>query len=195
VSPSSAALFPDPVNPVFSTPTLSFVAMLDPQITSVIVFTSISGALIVFRCCYRLLSICKIHTVCNRTWHSDDAWMAFAMLPLAGRSACIIESFRHDPNAADAEEQIVGRKLQIPARVLYALLYVGSLSVLSCYVQLYWSWINWLIFLDPLLSFYSRLATDSTKYRRAVAMLRWFFVVSFFMIIIPTVAECRPLSM
>jgi hypothetical protein len=149
VSPSSAALFPDPVNPVFSTPTLSSVAMLDPQITSVIVFTSISGALIVFRCCYRLLSICKIHTVCNRTWHSDDAWMAFAMLPLAGRSACIIESFRHDPNAADAEEQIVGRKLQIPARVLYALLYVGSLSVFSCYVQLYWSWINWLIFLDP----------------------------------------------
>src|SRR2546423_561382 len=99
--------------------------MLDPEITSVIVFTSLSGVLIVFRCCYRLLSICKIHTICHRTWRSDDAWMAFGILPLAGRCACIVGSFAVNPDTADPEDQKVGRKLQIPARVFYALLCVS----------------------------------------------------------------------
>jgi hypothetical protein len=110
---------------VVSTQKSFSVAMLDGEITSVIVFTSISGVLILFRCCYRLLSICKIHTICHRTWHSDDAWMAFAILPLAGRCACIVESFIFDHNAADLEGQKLGRKLQIPARIFYALLCVS----------------------------------------------------------------------
>lgn len=76
-------------------------------------------------------------------WHVDDAYMAFALLPLIGRTTCISLSFYLNPthtyDAATeeaaaarnlsveklAEYYVISHKLLIPARIFYALLYVA----------------------------------------------------------------------
>lgn len=101
---------------------------------------SISAALILLRCSYKLFFRCKGHATCHRRWHVDDTYMAFALLPLAGRTSCILSSFSMNPeqtsNFATPEEaarqnlsaealdqnRIISNKLLLPARIFYALL-------------------------------------------------------------------------
>lgn len=80
--------------------------------------------LIALRCGYRLLCKCKIHVSCHRTWHQDDAWMAFAVLPLTGRSVCVGLSRQLDRADAPLADLVLAQKLFIPARVCFALLCV-----------------------------------------------------------------------
>jgi hypothetical protein len=102
---------------------------------------SICAVLILVRCGYRIMARCKSHEFCHRTWHVDDAYMAFALIPLMGRTFCISWSFILNPHhqhiAATQEEAtrqgitlqkleenlILSYKLLIPGRLGYALLY------------------------------------------------------------------------
>lgn len=86
-----------------------------------------------------MLSYCRVHTTCHRTWHLDDTIMALSSLPLAARAACIVVSFDLNPSqtyllpsAADVAASgltadqleanyVVARKLLIPSRIFYAL--------------------------------------------------------------------------
>ncbi|KAM5349007.1 hypothetical protein ACJ41O_008830 [Fusarium nematophilum] len=164
---------------------------LSPDVKFGIAVASICGALILFRCGYRLFSRCKSHASCHRTWHADDAYMAFALLPLAGRTTCIAISFILNPaqvhraaTQADAaaqnltvaqldENHVTAYKLLIPSRICYAL-FLWCLKL--C-----------------LLSFYSRFVHVLPWGRAAFLALWWFVVVSFLIILIPTLTECRPL--
>ncbi|OLN87728.1 hypothetical protein CCHL11_05680 [Colletotrichum chlorophyti] len=157
-----------------------------------IVTASICAALILGRCGYRLLYRCKVHGSCHRTWHVDDAYMAFALIPLVGRTACITVSFglnpthtygpateeeaaaRHLDVAQLDEYYVISHKLLIPSRIFYAL-FLWSLKL--C-----------------LLEFYSRFVDVFHWGKVATSALWWFIVVTFFIILIPTLAECRPLS-
>ncbi|KAK1990194.1 hypothetical protein LX36DRAFT_754300 [Colletotrichum falcatum] len=155
------------------------------------VAASICAALILVRCGYRLLWRCRIHESCHRTWHADDAYMAFALVPLIGRTASITMSFIINPThtyGPATEEQaaargltveklaeyyVVSHKLLIPARIFYAL-FLWSLKL--C-----------------LLNFYSRFVDIFHWGKVATTALWWFIVVTFLVILIPTLAECRPL--
>lgn len=113
---------------------------MSPSIAFDVTVACVCAALILVRCGYRLLSRCKVHTSCHRTWHADDAWMAFALLPLVGRTTCIAASFvlnpthTYGPATADdaaargvSVEQLqwdyeTSHKLLIPGRIMYALL-------------------------------------------------------------------------
>ncbi|KAK1673117.1 hypothetical protein BDP55DRAFT_556926 [Colletotrichum godetiae] len=164
---------------------------MSADVTFDIVTASICALLIIVRCGYRILLRCKVHDTCHRMWHVDDAYMAFALLPLIGRTTCISLSFYLNPthtyDAATeeaaaarnlsveklAEYYIISHKLLIPARIFYAL-FLWSLKL--C-----------------LLNFYSRFV-DIFGWGKAVTnALWWFIVVTFFVILIPTLTECRPL--
>ncbi|TDZ31305.1 hypothetical protein CTRI78_v011828 [Colletotrichum trifolii] len=163
------------------------------DVTFDIVTAAVCAALILVRCGYRVFSRCRAHDSCHRTWHADDAYMAFAVVPLVGRSACIALSFVFNPThtfarptPADAAARdlsvdqldalyVASHKLLIPSRVFYAL-FLWSLKL--C-----------------LLNFYSRFV-DVFHWGKVVTNgLWWFIVVSFFIVLIPTLAECRPLSL
>ncbi|KAI3554862.1 hypothetical protein CABS03_08299 [Colletotrichum abscissum] len=164
---------------------------MSADVTLDIVTASICALLIIVRCGYRILLRCKVHDTCHRMWHVDDAYMAFALLPLIGRTTCISLSFYLNPthtyDAATeeaaaarnlsveklAEYYVISHKLLIPARIFYAL-FLWSLKL--C-----------------LLNFYSRFV-DIFGWGKAVTnALWWFIVITFFVILIPTLAECRPL--
>lgn len=99
---------------------------------------SVCATLILCRCAYRLLFRCHRHATCHRRWRIDDTYMAFALLPLAGRTGTIVASFilnpKHDigPSAAgmraivatheDSWDDETSYKLILPARICYALL-------------------------------------------------------------------------
>lgn len=118
---------------------------LSPDVTFAIASASICAALIVVRCAYRLLSRCNAHAACPRTWHADDAYMAFSLIPLVGRTWCIAVSFVLNPNHAHARatvaeaaaqgltvaqleaNYVTSYKLLIGGRIGYALLY-GEIS-------------------------------------------------------------------
>ncbi|KAJ0297816.1 uncharacterized protein N0V96_011142 [Colletotrichum fioriniae] len=112
---------------------------MSADVTFDIVTASICALLIIVRCGYRILLRCKVHDTCHRMWHVDDAYMAFALLPLIGRTTCISLSFYLNPthtyDAATeeaaaarnlsveklAEYYVISHKLLIPARIFYAL--------------------------------------------------------------------------
>lgn len=100
----------------------------------------VCSVLIIVRCLYRILFACKVHPSCHRRWRVDDAYMAFALLPLIGRTVTIAWSFTINPaqtvnpvTAAEAAadgssiehltyERELSRKLILPSRIFYALL-------------------------------------------------------------------------
>ncbi|KAL7759238.1 hypothetical protein ACKLNR_009328 [Fusarium oxysporum f. sp. zingiberi] len=102
-----------------------------------IVVGAVCGSLIIFRCGYRLISHCRIHPNCHRKWHADDAYMAFAIVPLSAQITIIYFSFLLNPlqtfgeaTESDAatrgvsiaqleEDYITSRKLLLSARVSY----------------------------------------------------------------------------
>ncbi|GKT63809.1 integral membrane protein [Colletotrichum tofieldiae] len=116
---------------------------MSADVTFDIVTASICAALILVRCGYRLFWRCRVHESCHRTWHVDDAYMAFALIPLIGRTTCISVSFvlnpthTYEPATEEAaaarnltveklaEYYVISHKLLIPARIFYALLYVA----------------------------------------------------------------------
>ncbi|KAK2008999.1 hypothetical protein LZ32DRAFT_661608 [Colletotrichum eremochloae] len=156
-----------------------------------IVTASICAALIFIRCGYRLFWRCRVHASCHRTWHADDAYMAFALVPLISRTTCISLSFILNPTqtygpalekdaaARDltveklAEYYVISKKLLIPARIFYAL-FLWSLKL--C-----------------LLNFYSRFVDVFHWGKVATTILWWFIVITFLAILVPTLVECRPL--
>ncbi|KAK2031670.1 hypothetical protein LX32DRAFT_584391 [Colletotrichum zoysiae] len=158
-----------------------------------VVTAGICAVLILVRCGYRLLWRCRVHASCHRKWHADDAYMAFALIPLIGRTTSISVSFVLDPTHAYGpategeaaargltvekldEYYIISHKLLIPARIFYAL-FLWSLKL--C-----------------LLNFYSRFVDVFHWGKVATKTLWWFIVVSFCVILIPTLLECRPLSL
>ncbi|KAK2051870.1 hypothetical protein LY76DRAFT_610285 [Colletotrichum caudatum] len=157
-----------------------------------VVTAGICAVLILVRCGYRLFWRCRVHASCHRKWHVDDAYMAFALVPLIGRTTCISVSFILDPThtygpATEGEAAargltvekleeyyVISHKLLIPARIFYAL-FLWSLKL--C-----------------LLNFYSRFVDIFHWGKIATKILWWFIVVTFCVILIPTLLECRPLS-
>ncbi|KAK7440477.1 hypothetical protein Landi51_10562 [Colletotrichum acutatum] len=127
---------------------------MSADVTFDIVTASICALLIIVRCGYRILLRCKVHDTCHRMWHVDDAYMAFALLPLIGRTTCISLSFYLNPthtyDAATeeaaaarnlnveklAEYYVISHKLLIPARIFYALLGLNSSNMA---IQSMWS--------------------------------------------------------
>lgn len=173
----------------------------------------ICAILILVRCGYRLLSRCKVHESCHRTWHVDDAYMAFALLPLVGRTSCITYSFVLNPDhiygpATEEEAAIRGvsvaqlqhdfvlsYKLLIPGRICYALLYAAPVkNPLVFHHSLTQISSLWSLKLC-LLNFYARFVHILHHGYLATQILWWFIVVSFFVVLIPTLAECRPLHL
>jgi hypothetical protein len=75
--------------------------------------------LIVCRCGYRLFSKCRTHITCHRKWHLDDTLMALALIPLITRSICISKSTELI-DSENVHEVILGRKLLLPGRLMYA---------------------------------------------------------------------------
>ncbi|KAF6823337.1 integral membrane protein [Colletotrichum plurivorum] len=166
---------------------------MSADVTFDVVTASICATLILVRCGYRIFSRCRVHDSCHRTWHADDAYMAFAIVPLVGRTSCIAVSFVLNPThtygpatpevaAARGisvsmlqEDYVTSHKLLIPSRIFYAL-FLWSLKL--C-----------------LLNFYSRFVDVFHWGKVATTALWWFIVVSFFIVLIPTLAECRPLSL
>jgi hypothetical protein len=92
--------------------------------TEATVSAGICLALIFVRCGYRMLRNCKVHTTCHRTWHADDAWMAFSLIPLAARSVTIALSFSLAEKSKNHHDYVVSRKLLIVSRLTYAFLCV-----------------------------------------------------------------------
>ncbi|KAG9251037.1 uncharacterized protein F5Z01DRAFT_677286 [Emericellopsis atlantica] len=155
--------------------------------------TCLCATLILFRCVYRAVSRCHIHKTCHRHWRNDDTIMAFALLPLIGRSATILSAFVLNPPQSTApvsveEANAVGltvaqlnadrelaRKLLIPGRICYAL-FLWCLKL--C-----------------LLAFYSRFINTLDWGKRAATISWWFIVVTFVGVVIATVSECRPLHL
>ncbi|KAJ0326993.1 hypothetical protein COL922a_013535, partial [Colletotrichum nupharicola] len=116
------------------------IMIMSVDVTFDIVTASICAALILIRCGYRIFSRCRVHDSCHRTCHADDAYMAFAIVPLIGRTTCIAISFVLNPTHTfglptpeDAAAQgvsiaqlednyVASRKLLIPSRIFYAML-------------------------------------------------------------------------
>ncbi|KAH6873860.1 hypothetical protein B0T10DRAFT_533239 [Thelonectria olida] len=166
---------------------------LAPERVLGVVVGAVCGSLIFFRCGYRLLSRCRIHPDCHRTWHADDAYMAFAIVPLAARTTVIYLSFQLNPiqtfglptesdaaargiSVAQLEEKyIMSHKLLLPARVSY-LTYLWCLKL--C-----------------LLNFYCRFIQVFPLWRAAALALWWAIVVTFFATLILIFTECRPINL
>ena len=105
-----------------------------------IIATCLCAVLILCRCIYRAVFRCHTHKTCHRHWRIDDTIMAFALLPLIGRSATILTAHVLDPAQSTAPASVdearamgmtvanlntdrtLARKLLIPGRVCYALL-------------------------------------------------------------------------
>ncbi|CAH0052573.1 unnamed protein product [Clonostachys solani] len=152
----------------------------------------ICGTLILTRCLYRLFFTCKVHPTCHRRWRVDDAYMAFAIIPLVARTATISTSFKLNPDqlttpvtmeeAQQANmsvedltaDRILSRQLLLPARIFYALfLWCLKLCLLSFYTR----------FVDPL-----------EWGKKVITTLRWVICLTFIAVLISTVAECHPLQ-
>ncbi|KAH6673915.1 hypothetical protein F5X68DRAFT_40765 [Plectosphaerella plurivora] len=167
--------------------------VVSPSVAFDITVAGVCALLILIRCGYRILSHCRVHTSCHRTWHADDAYMAFALLPLIARTACIAFSFILNPThsygpATEADAMARGisveqlqwkyetsHKLLIPGRIMYAL-FLWSLKL--C-----------------ILDFYSRFVDVLRWGKLATNILWWFIVITFMAVIIATLTECRPLSL
>jgi hypothetical protein len=177
-----------------------------------IIAAALCTALILTRCAYRLFFRCRVHPNCHRQWRIDDAFMAFALLPLVGRTTTIVTSFILDPNqslapptAAEASaaglsldaftaDRIASRKLIIPARICYALLYGVLPSCLpSAWTLTLRCFSLWSLKLC-LLSFYSRLMDALERGHAIVRALRALIIITFVAVLIATLTECRPLS-
>ncbi|PGH37085.1 hypothetical protein GX50_00068 [[Emmonsia] crescens] len=142
------------------------------EATQIVVSAALCSLQILFRCCYRLLAKCDMIKSSNRSWGSDDSWMAFALLPLICRSVAMIKVFslRLSPSI---EDQVLSQKLILVGRVFYAL-FLWSMKL--C-----------------LLRFYKRLETGSNKVHYSLQILRAFIVASFFATLLATLFECQPL--
>ncbi|EEP82330.1 predicted protein [Uncinocarpus reesii 1704] len=90
---------------------------------------------IIFRCTYRLLGTLKAHPAIQQRWHSDDSWMAFSLLPLISRSVCIAWFFHLRATETPGDDTLA-KKLVIPSRVTYALLYWSSADVSPLYFRM-----------------------------------------------------------
>jgi hypothetical protein len=166
---------------------------LSPYLQFDIASSILCGVLIVTRCTYRFFYRCRAHRTCHRQWRIDDAFMAFALLPLLGRTVTITTSFVLDPahsytpptiEEADAaglsvaklsRDRITANQLILPARICYAL-FLWSLKL--C-----------------LLSFYSRFMDALDWGQTAVRALRIFIITTFVAVLITVLAECRPLHL
>jgi uncharacterized membrane protein len=152
---------------------------------------AICGALIIVRCAYRFFFRCTIHQTCHRRWRIDDAYMAFALLPLIARSVTISTSFVLNPNHVSTpateeeaatlglsvdqlnEDRTTSQKLLIPGRI--------------CYALFLWT------FKLCLLSFYSRFIGPLDWGKRVIRVLWWLVLLSFVAVLVATLTECRPL--
>ncbi|KAH7137528.1 hypothetical protein B0J13DRAFT_78599 [Dactylonectria estremocensis] len=166
---------------------------LAPEHVLGVIVGAICGLLILFRCGYRLFSRCRIHPDCHRTWHADDAYMAFAIVPLIARTTVIYISFELNPDQtfglpteADAaargistaqleENYLLSHMLLLPARVSY-LTYLWCLKL--C-----------------LLNFYCRFIRVYSLWQAAASALWWALVVTYFAIFILIFTECRPINL
>ncbi|KND91147.1 hypothetical protein TOPH_04081 [Tolypocladium ophioglossoides CBS 100239] len=167
---------------------------LSPPVAFHIASGSICASLILLRSLYRVLFRCRVHhQSCYRRWRLDDTYMALALLPLAGRTACISLSFMLNPSettapatAAEAAAQnmlvaqldvnrIVSLKLHLPGRIFYAL-FLWTLKL--C-----------------LLTFYSRFVSILPRGKIAIKILRWFIILSFCAVVVTTLVECHPLEL
>lgn len=183
---------------------------LSPDVAFDIASASICAVLILVRCGYRIMARCKSHEFCHRTWHVDDAYMAFALIPLFGRTFCISWSFILNPHhqhiAATQEEAtrqgitlqrlednlILSYKLLIPGRLGYALLYVSLVNKRTWARRLI-AYSLWSLKLC-LLTLYARFVHVLHRGQLATKILWWFIVVSFFGVAIPTIFECNPID-
>ncbi|KAM5344897.1 hypothetical protein ACJ41O_010759 [Fusarium nematophilum] len=169
----------------------------------------VCATLILSRCAYRVYHRCKGHRRPHRLWHADDAYMAFALLPLISRTICVAFSFslnpEHDrdlPTEAEAAAQgvtierlqntrTVGLQLLIGTRLSYALLYEDNCRVNVALLSISSLW----CLKAALLSFYSRFVQSMSWGKMAVRVLWWFLALTCLAVLVATLAECRPISL
>lgn len=113
--------------------------------------------------------------------------MATSLVILGARAACIGEyimlgskvSLNPTSRSASAprhqNDEVIAKKLVIPARIFYALFLWCMKLCLLC--------------------FYSRLSAGLSSFERATFILRICLAVSFIAILFPTLLECRPMSL
>ncbi|KFH43342.1 hypothetical protein ACRE_059100 [Hapsidospora chrysogenum ATCC 11550] len=150
----------------------------------------VCACLILVRCAYRLLFPCRFHKSCHRQWRPEDAYMTFALIPLAVRTVSIALCFTLNPPQSSApvtaeeaaalgrsvdqltHDRIVARKLLIPSRLSYAL-FLWTLKL-------------------SLLAFYSRFVGHLDWGRATIRTLWWTIVLSYIVVMLATLLECRP---
>lgn len=153
----------------------------------------VCACLILVRCAYRLFFPCRFHKSCHRQWRPEDAYMTFALVPLVVRTVTIALCFTLNPTQSAApvtaeeaaalgrsvgqltHERIVARKLLIPSRLSYAL-FLWTLKL-------------------SLLAFYSRFVGHLDWGRVTIRTLWWVIVLSYIVVMLATLLECRPLHL
>ncbi|KAF4341211.1 hypothetical protein FBEOM_4869 [Fusarium beomiforme] len=119
-----------------------------------IAIACICSTLILSRCGYRIYHWGKGHSGSHRIWHTDDIYMAVALVPLVSRTVCIALSFSLNPSSsrdpvtkAEAEAEhltvekleynrVVGLQLLIGTRISYTLiLWIMKAALLSFYTR------------------------------------------------------------
>ncbi|KAH9206520.1 hypothetical protein DL95DRAFT_347456 [Leptodontidium sp. 2 PMI_412] len=146
--------------------------MTSGRIVGVIVTSVICLVCIVTRTTYRVLYRCKVHVSCHRRWHVDDLWMAVSFLPLLGRALCVAWSDAASRNPSTPE---LPMKLLLPARIFYALfLWCTKMCLLELYL---------------------RICKNLPMYRRVGLWIRASLYITFVVIVLVTLLECRPIKL
>lgn len=146
--------------------------MTSGRIIGVIVTSVICLVCIVTRTTYRIVYRCKIHVSCHRRWHVDDIWMGISFFPLLGRALCVAWS---DTAARHPSTYETSMKLLLPARIFYALF-------LWCMKMC-------------LLELYLRICKNLPMYRKIGLWIRASLYMTFIIIVLLTLLECRPIKL
>ena len=154
------------------------------QTIPIAIATVISSVQILFRCGYQLFGLRQ------RTWHSDDSWIAFGLVPLILRTVSMVLVFELDKKSQ------AGRKLLIVGRITYIALCAKDPSFWKSWSPADTLEYNslWCMKLG-ILGFYKRLKQGLTAKNNGIWMIWWTLMATFLIIILATLLECRPLHM
>ncbi|EFQ98575.1 hypothetical protein MGYG_01601 [Nannizzia gypsea CBS 118893] len=141
--------------------------------TQIVIAAAICTLQVLIRSFVRIGGTLKwFSTTQQQRWHADDTWMAVSLLPLFLRTICMCKNFSFEQPLSKEDEESF-QKLVMAARVTYAMFL-------------------WCMKLC-LLQFYTRLETGSIRVHRAIQLLRAFIFLTFIIIILATLLECRPI--
>ncbi|GBF66123.1 hypothetical protein TMEN_8841 [Trichophyton mentagrophytes] len=141
--------------------------------TQIVVAAAICTLQVLIRSFVRIGGTLKwFPTMQQQRWHADDSWMAVSLFPLLLRTVCMCWNFSLEKPLSQKDEERF-QKLVMTARLTYAMFL-------------------WCMKLC-LLQFYTRLETGSIRVHRAIQLLRAFIFLTFIIIVLATLLECRPI--